>query len=352
MNTRVSRTIISVRIIKKILVWIAASILSFCLFTTINLWVFSQTAMQPDTIKSWLQKSGIYDNVVPALAEISDNPSSQSSIPLKDEAIIAAGKKAFSREVLQGGTEQAIDQFTVWLRGDTKELQISVNLSDARAQFAKGIGDVAAARLASLPVCGVEIPERFDVFQVACLPPSVNPQVEGTNVANELTNNKEFLGTGMITNETLRIRDQTTPFYVWAPKIYRWRVLLVTAAVSFTVLLVCIIVFLSTSRRNGLKRTTRTFAATTLVLVTVSVIVPYLSSVFAPASQNAADKAFLDKIISPVINQLEHTVQKLNITASVVLGAFTLIGIIILIATRPKKPAPVPVPPPEVPAAS
>lgn len=347
-----SRTIISVRIIKKILVWIAASILSFCLFTTINLWVFSQTAMRPDVIKGWLQKSGIYENVVPALAEISDNPSSQSSIPLKDEAIIGAGKKAFSREVLQGGTEQAIDQFTAWLRGDTKELQITVNLSDARSQFAKGIGDVAAARLASLPICGVEIPDKFDVFQVACLPPTVDPQVEGKNVANELTNSKEFLGTGIITNETLRIKDQSTPFYVWAPKVYRWRMILVTAAVSFTVLLVCIIVFLSTSRRNGLKRTTRTFAATTLVLITVSVIVPYLSSAFAPASQNAADKAFLDKVISPVINQLEHTMQQLNITASIVLAVLTVIGITILVATRPRKPAPVAVPPPEMPVAS
>ena len=330
------RTIVVVNMFKKIALFIATMSLSVMLYLTASLWIANQTILNPQIIKKWANDSGLYTNIIPAALDVVDNPSTESSIPLQDDAIRAAGQAAFNDKVLKSTTEQAIDQVSTWLQnGGT--LTINLDLSEPRAAFAAGIGDVAATRLAALPTCGVTIPQSFDVFAVACLPKGVDPVAEGNKLSAELVASDSFLGTGKITNETLGITDQTHELFTLLPKAYQTRTVVVIAALMLTAVLSLIIIFCSTVKRKGIRRVARTYIIMAIILASTAFVVPYLTSTFAAATNSSSDQAFVEKIVKPLVNQIERSIVHEHIIASAVIGVIGVVLVVYLLLTRTKK---------------
>jgi hypothetical protein len=322
---------------RKFALFIAVATLSILLYIMASLWLINQTILRPEVIKKWANDSGLYTNIVPAAIEVIDNPDTETSIPFKDTLIIEAGKTAFDEALLRRTTEQLIDQISAWLRSSDGKLTINLDISDARAQLATGIGAVATTKLQQLPACGATLPTSFDAFNTTCLPKGIDPTLEGQRLANELTNNTSFLGTGIITNETLDLPDQTSDFYTAVPKMYQaYR----TVLIVITVLVVAfslVIIFFSTDRRKGIRRVARTYIIMAIILVSTAIFVPYLSRGYAPATTSTSDQAFVDKIIRPLIDQVEKSAVREHFIIAGVIGSIGIVLALYLFATRTKK---------------
>jgi hypothetical protein len=236
------------------------------IYTTACIWIINQTLLRPQTIKSWIDKSGLYANLIPTLSDVLSNQETDTSIPLKDTGIVEAGRAAFTDKILKQTTEQAIDQVTAWLESKDGTLTINLNLSEPRTDFANGIGDYAAKRLTALPACTTVTTASFDAFETTCLPKGINAGAEGKRVANELLTNKSFLGTGIVTNKTLSLPEQSNEVYTAVPKLYQSRKAVFYASTVVSLLLSAAVVLLSSQRRKGVKRVARTYILLSIIL--------------------------------------------------------------------------------------
>jgi len=324
-------------VFKKIVLIVASASLSLLLYGFASLWILHQTALKPAIVKKWAQDSGLYQNIVPAAIEVIDNPKTESTIPFKDLAIVEAGKTAFDDRILRDATEQFIDQVSLWLQSKDGNLTINLDLSAARTKLATQIGTVAATKLQNLPSCGAATPATFDAFSSVCLPKGIDPTKEGDRLANELVSNTSFLGTGVVTNKTLGIPEQTNGAYSTLPKMYQayTKVLIVTGIVvaAFTL----VIIFYSSQRRKGIRRVARIYILTAVLLASTAVLLPYLSRGYAPATTSASDKAFVDKIIRPLINQVEKSAIREHFIIAGLIGSIGASLALYLLLTRTKK---------------
>ena len=315
---------------RKVLVLIAAALLSTVVFLCASFWIMSQTVGRPLSIKTWLSRSEAYTNMVSVVAQSSDATSTGSTLPIKDPEIIAAGRKAFSEPVLKTGADKAIDQVFDWLDGRAKPLDVNVDFTGPRANFAASVGAVVTNRLAALPACGqAASPLTFDVFKVDCLPAGIIPVNEGAKITNDLIADRGFLGGGVVTNSTLNLQNQSSLVLRQAPAVYRaGRILPLLLAVLATALLL-IIIFGSTERRNGFKRAVRTLFATSVIMVLSLAATPLISRSIVPANPTN-DKLFVEKIVHPIIHQIEQSLIYTQLIAIGVVGGLWLIGFLVL----------------------
>ena len=320
--------------LKKAVLIIATSGLSVILFATASLWILNHTVLKPTEIKRWVKDSGLYTNIIPAAADVIDNPSTESTIPFKDPAILDAGKAAFNYKVLQSATEQLIDQTTAWLDGTNDSLKLNIDISAARNNFAKGIGGVAASRLVGLPTCGVKIPVSYDAFSVACLPRGVNPTVQGDRLANELIANRSFFGDGTITDKMLGITTQKQKALTFVPHMYQARNLAFVILSLLVLGLTLIVIFFSEDKRGGITKVAGVYIFICIALLSTAALLPYLTKALAPASNSISDKAFVDKIDMPLVVQVRNSVIAQHILVGAVIGGVGLILVLYLIVTK------------------
>lgn len=255
------------KILRKFLVFIAATGLSGLLFLLVATSTFSLRFGSSDGIKKWLQDSGAYENFTAALLEQSAlNAEAENTIPVDDPRLVVGAREAFNAPVLRGATESIVDGVYGWLRGETAEPRFQVDLREAKSAFAKSAGEFAADRYETLPKCGLdELPTSVDPFQDTCSVSTLDRERIIKTVSDEINSNEALLGNGVYTAQsfTSASNDSQTVFESLsnAPKIFRlllWLPLLIGA---LCLLCITIIVFCSENRRKGLRR-----VAVTLIL--------------------------------------------------------------------------------------
>lgn len=327
-------------LLKKVLLFIATTSLSLFIFISASLWILNHTILRPTLIKKWANDSGLYANIIPAIADVIDNPSTDSTVPFKNSEILEAGKSAFNDKVLRSATEQTIDQVTSWLEGNTDNLELNINVTEARTSFANQIGAIATARLAALPICSAKTPAlSFDVFSVTCLPKNVSPSVQGNNLANELIANKSFFGDGTITNKTIGLTDQHQKTTAFMPSIYGLKNMVFYISVLLVVIFTLIVIFISIDKRRGITKVAGVYMFVAVALLSTAALIPFLTKALAPASNSTSDKAFVDKIAKPLIDQISKSMIEQHVLTGLVIGGIGLVFVLYLLITRySKKP--------------
>lgn len=218
------------KLARRAALFLISLVFGFFLFMLVTSASLSLTIGKPGTLKRWLSSSGIYGKVVPAVleesAKASKEPSDTSSISLSDPNIQKIAENVFTPTFIQQSSESAIDGTYTWLEGKTDKPQFNINVADAKAKFANGVGDYLRTRAASLPACKT-IPTQFDVLNATCIPRGLNVNSEIDKTVKDILNNKDFLPDPAVTADSIKTKEdgQEKPLYQTnnkLPQAYKW----------------------------------------------------------------------------------------------------------------------------------
>lgn len=229
---------------------------------------FRNVAGDPQNVKDILDKSGVYNTVIPNLLANADKESGEGSVPLSDPAIKAAAEKTFNPQFVKQSTENIVDGTYAWLEGKADKPTFNIDLSGAKAAFAANVAQAAEARAATLPRCTAgNIPADFDALSASCLPPGVTPQLAGSRLQSEILSGEGFLENPRINADNLRSEGSNTSVFEdlnSVPQAYQQAKRAPLYLSLLAVLTAIGIVLLSPTRRTGVRR-----VGITLVIVGV-----------------------------------------------------------------------------------
>lgn len=248
---------------KTALVLVASSFV-FLLFGFGVFWGIERVFGTPDALKSSLRDSGIYNSIVGDALEKAQKDEGQQGtsdeIPISRPEVRKIITDAFPPSFMQTQTEGLLDSTYNWLQGDTKTLVFKLDLTDSKTRLANGVHDYVAARLASLPVCtanDLKLAAGSDVdpFNAPCVPTGfdINAAAEKSRqeiLAGEFMKDTEITAADLETSDGKSFEQQ----YKKAPAAYRNIVSAVYAMGVIAVLMGVGVVFLSVTKRAGLKR--------------------------------------------------------------------------------------------------
>lgn len=323
----------------------AASLFGITLFSFGLSWGLYEVFSTPNQLKTSINESGLYDSAVAAiLKQQASNAATGISgdLPTNNPELQKVIERAFPPQLLKTQTEQVIDASYDWFSGDAGSLQFTLDFAQAKANLANGMQQYAQQRLSGLPHCAVDtIPAgEIDAFNATCLPTGTDVSAISQQVHDKIANG-DFLKDTTITPETLKTADgkslqsqlQNVPV---AYKTAKWSIY---GGAVFALLLAVGIVFLSATRRGGVRRV----AVAGISIGLCSAVLAVLSS-FAvhklvhkfteTAKSNTTLQPQLSKLAQSLADDLRNWWAIFGLTC-VLCG---IAALIVLHVTKPKNP--------------
>lgn len=251
--------------VRKGLVWLFALLLFVCLLELPSTTNFRLFLSSPTHIEGWLQDSNIYGHFVDEVISQSQTStggegSGDGSVSLSDTAVQQAANSAFSPSLIQHSIDSFLNANYAWLQGKTPTPQFSIDLSDAKQQFADEVGAYVKTYLTGLPVCNQTqlaslVNQNQDPLNLTCRPPTMDPTTEANQVADQLANSGDFLSTPELTQTS--IGESGQPYYKKLsnlPKVYRLLNNLAFITAGAALVLSLLILLTAPTRRAGVRR--------------------------------------------------------------------------------------------------
>lgn len=258
-----TRYYVGMNIMRRFGLSVFAALLFFSLLGLAWAHVAAATIRNRETVKSWLDESNFYDQIVDGVLDSAKQQTAEegTSLPVDDPQVQAIAKEAFSPEYLKENAEKVLDGTYRWLSGDTQRPVFEIDLAAAKQRLADGLGKYATDRAAGLPVCTAAqargLADGFDALNAPCRPPGVSAATAGASLRDEILNNQDFLGDTTFSGDDLFKNDSgqnadsqlqrfQTAYSLWGLAPYLLAGLAVLSALA--------VFFLSPTKRQGLRR--------------------------------------------------------------------------------------------------
>lgn len=235
------------------------SFLILLLFTLALSVGLMRLAGQPEDIKGLIDRSGIFENVVPNLLdEAAKNAKNDDGLSLKNPAIKSAAEKVFTPQFLHQTVNETIDDIYLWLDGQADQPPIKLDLTVQKAAFASEVAAYVQQRAETLPKCtSANMPAAFDPLTTACLPAGVSAAQAAADAEREILSLEDFLKDPVITASDIKSKDGQPIFasqFKDGPEIYQRAKTAPYLLATLILLMTAGIVLLSSSRLKGLRR--------------------------------------------------------------------------------------------------
>ncbi len=199
-------------ILRRMAVAVLASILALSLLGLVWSHAANSTIRDKDTVKNWLEQSGLYENLVNSILDESLKSASNSqNIPLNDPRVRQIANETFGPEFVQENVEIVLDSVFGWLNGETAKPEFKIDLNDAKLKLASELETYATELASSLPPCSPEETRQLatsggvDVFSATCLPIGVSPAQVGAELKQEVLSSDQFLSDTSFDSNDLKV---------------------------------------------------------------------------------------------------------------------------------------------------
>lgn len=333
--------------LRRILVGLFTLLLFAALMAAADAAAINANLANPNKLESWLADSGIYNHVVSDVLTKSQNSNSQNnsygSININEPGVVQAANQAFSPSLIQTSVNTVIDANYAWLQGKTKTPTFSIDLTQAKQNFAKNVGNQVTAHLKSIPVCTpqqlTQLQLPVDSLTVTCRPPTLDPVAEGQRVTQDIASG-DFLNNSVITASTLgnsNGQSSSQVYYVKfakLPQAYQAAKQAPIAAGVAALIFALAIIFLARSRRGGLKIVAITLMFTGLLMLAIkyvadTVVTKYQDKIFSNVFNLNLKQSF-----HVLLKSVEASLVKTYLYFGIGLIVLGLVIIILLVITR------------------
>lgn len=229
----------------------------------------------PNAIKQATDDSNIYQATVDTILESAKQSAKDQStqLPIDQPEIEQAARDAFPADLLSKNSTVIVDSVYGWLQGKTDQPTFSVDLTEAKQNFANGVADYAVRRYESLPPCTVAqlrtLNTEVDPFKVECRPPGLVSASVRQEVLDKILASPEFLADTSFTAADLPKDEQgrtVTENLSRAPDAYSLMRSLPWLLTALVIVLGLGVLYLSDTKRQGLRSIGITLLGTGLFL--------------------------------------------------------------------------------------
>ncbi|MEX2006692.1 MAG: hypothetical protein WD877_00740 [Candidatus Saccharimonadales bacterium] len=309
---------------------------------------------QPDQLKQVIQKSGVYDSLVPnLLVQTQADEADDEGISLSEPEVKAAVEKTFSQDVVKLAVDSLIDGIYPWLSGQAAEPTFKIDLSQERAALAARVAVAAERHADSLPLCADDgaVSASFDVFEAECLPPGITPAQAGVQAQTAVLNAEGFLENPVVTADNLKGAGEDQNIFANqlkdVPKYYQKAKIAPFVLAGFALLTALGVILLSSSRRKGWRRVGVILVISGVLILALAWALNY--SVHSHGLPELQMDSATQGEAKAVISELTRSIDK---NYWIIGGAYLGLGILLIIAARfikrrgkPAEPAPSAEPP-------
>jgi hypothetical protein len=296
--------------LRKAALVVATALLPLFLFGFGLMFSLLQVYGSPDHIKAALVKSGVYNTFISdVLSEVKVADGGEETIPVDQPEVKNIIQNAASAEFLQQQTADFLDGMYSWVKGDSNELSLEINIIDAKAKLIDGIAAYANERLTALPPCTGPVPvDSFDPLNAECIPPGTDQAAAVERLKQEIAN-ADFLKDPVITADDIKADNGKTleEQLKAVPGVYNQIVSGVWATGLMALFMAAAIVALRAPWRAGLKRVGIVFIVVGAVSVGLALGASLATGVLADALAQSGDnkiQASLTEIVHILTNDL------------------------------------------------
>ncbi len=304
---------------RKVLLFLAGCGLTVSLYALASSTSVARTVGEPAQVKSWLQEGEVYGNIVEAFTnQLAKAPAEKQAegLSVSDPKVKQIFADAFPPPYLQKNVESFVDGLYRWLNGKVDQPDFLIDLSVGKANLADGLARYGKERVAGLPPC-TSVPENQDPFSITCRPPGRNIDAEIDGEVSKFKSEDNFLGDGVITTEDLVKDGEKSAFTKDAParKVFQLMKLSPILFAILTLISAVAVLFLSLTRRDGLRRIAHALSGAGIFLIVSALIVGYIinNTKLSLPGQNASDTATIQNLLLPVVKAMVNAVNKVGI---------------------------------------
>ncbi len=339
------------RVVRAFTLFMASSMYAWLLFLSAT--AVSSFFMLRDstTVKLWLDQSGVYSNVVDEVSKLATIQQKQenSLVQITSEDIQSAAKATFTPEGLQSDMEGVIDGFYGWFRGDTTGPEFSVDFASRQSLFATAMTVKLEQKIDTLPECantGRFTVQAFDPFKADCRPKGIDLTQELASFEQELSESKDILPQVKYTGDDVKLHsgDVAEPKRIasalpWVPRAYKALIYGPWVIVGLTVISALVMIFMSTSRRKGVRRFAGGLLFTGIVLIVSGLFLrPAFERLNGWSTNTLGTQAsFTQNLIDPIFKQINISYSRYSLIFGIAYTIPALITYGLLLITRHKK---------------
>jgi len=319
--------------IKKLVHFLSDVLLRFLLYTTATLTVLTIVLASPGRIKHAITASGAYQRFVPSIIESNQNSKEASSIPLKDEKVVAIINDAFAPYDLEQKSEIVIDSVFSWLNGSSPAASFRVDFTDNKDKMGDKLSEYAFTSLAFKDLCEVQ-PAVFDPFSSQCRPVNFDIFEGQKEFARQIKSSDGFMGNTILTEKNLPKNTQGKNIfeqYSYAPKLYVWLKRVPPLLITLTIIASACYVWSASNRRKGVSRLGKGVMLNSITIIVTPFIFGYVIPWASRRYSNELGGSSSEALLNDIVTTVSQDFNKLMIW----LGAILLLGgLLIYIAER------------------
>lgn len=316
----------------------SSALLFFALFLGLQ-----QVLGTPTKLEKALAQSGIYDIAVTNTLAKDQQTVGKGGIPFSNPDVQAAVQKALPPSLLQHSTEQFLNGMYAWAQGTTPTPSFHIDLTGAKNNLADNVAAYMQNRLDSLPTCTSAAGANaatLDIYNATCLPPRFD-KAAAVNQAKQDVLQSSFLSNPVLTADNVNAGNgQTLASRLhYVPMLHRDLLILLYALPFVIVLVVLGIIFVSRSRRAGIRHVGVTALTAGLLTVIVAFFAEYLlNHITNTLTKGGSVSQPLQVKALHVFNTLGGDLRNWWVGVGAAYAVLGLATLITLRATRPKAP--------------
>ncbi|MCE7936419.1 hypothetical protein DYH10_01315 [Candidatus Saccharibacteria bacterium CPR2] len=296
-----------------------------------------------ETLKNWLEKSSLYENIVEDFFELTQSApqnnesresnksspleSSTDKGPLKREELLAILKQTYNEEFLRSGAHEILDGTYDWLEKKAEKPVYEVSLGEKAPELASKLGGELKLRLAKLPECSyaelIALEEKgFDPLQATCVPAGYDLNKQIDEYAAKYAQEDSFLYDATLSSNNLSMSKDVLE---GLPSMFGLLNTLLFVLPLFLVIFTGLYVLTSTKRLESLERLGTRFFTTGLFAFLGFLILLSSRGWFKGADPNSGAEpgtkgpGFLQNIIGSIWNQAIGDIAKTGMILGVVI---------------------------------
>lgn len=328
-------------------------VFSLVLFASLVVLAFSTSSntafTHPERLEKWLNDSNLYgafvENAIDQ-AEQTAGTDQSGGVSLSDAAVKQAAETSFSSAALNKDVDAFLNSNYAWLNGKTSKPNFSVDLSDAKQDFAQRVGNYVKTYLTGLPGCTAAQAAQIntqtaDPLTLTCRPSNIDPATLGTQVTDQIASSTDFLSDPVVTaaniNPNGSIDSPSQPYYEKfssLPSTYRKATKIPLAAGALAVMSLAAVIFIAPRKRKGIKAVTITLAFAGIAMVLTKFVSDRVFHALEKHAFNATTVGELQKALTVFLRHVENQLVKVDLWFGAGYLLVALILLVGLIVTR------------------
>ena len=309
------------RVVKGFLVFCASSMYVLLLALTPAMLSLRFTLAEPATLKGWLDRAGVYEQIVPEVAKLAsvERSTEDGAVRITSDDILDSAQAAFPSSTLKKDGESVIDGFYGWFKGDTTGPEFRLDYTEEKNTLAILLATNLKNQLDKLPSCtttNLLTSQTFDPFTADCRPRSLDTNKIASDFAEDLATTDQLLSETLITGGDIKVGgDRIGSSLPWIPRVYGLLFWLPWLTAGLMLLSVCTLLFLTKNRRKGMRTVAHGLLLIGSLLLLFGLFARPLSGPLNSTIREfiGAEASINEKIIDPLFEEALTTYAPWNI---------------------------------------